>query len=128
MMTKIDVPTKLLELLETAEDGHTWKELQLLLRDKYEVRAHHGTISGALSNLHKSLEVFSIKVKRDNCKPYVHAKYRRKYEDEHRHDYPAKKNKWESMSDLLYFVMTEDNIPPNAWENALNSYRKMKNV
>lgn len=127
-MTKTDTPTRILELLATSEDGYTWKELQVLLRDSYEIRAHHGTISGALSNLHKSLDVFSIKVKRDNCKPYVHAMFRTKYDEKHRMDYPVKHNKWESMSDLLYFVMTEDKIPPDAWENALNSYRKMKNV
>jgi len=128
MMTKIDVPTRILEALATTEDGYTWKELQLHLRDTHDIRAHHGTISGALSHLHKSLEVFSIKVKRDNCKPYIHAMYRSKYDEKYRTDYPARKNKWESMSDLLYFVMTEDKIPPDAWENALNSYRKMKNV
>ncbi len=128
MMTKVDLHTKILELLFTKEDGLTCQELHVELRDAYDIKKHHGTLSGALNSLHNSLDVFNIKVKSNNQKPYVHACFRTKYDEKHRIDYPARRNKWESMADLLYFVMTEDKIPPDAWENALNSYRKMKNV
>jgi hypothetical protein len=130
-MTKVDLQlqNKVLEVLTSHEEGLTCQELHVVLRETYDMKKHHGTLSGALSTLHKSLEVFNLPTKRNNQKPYVHACFRHKYDEKHRIDYPPKRtNKWESMSDLLYLVMTEDNIPPDAWENALNSYRKMKNV
>lgn len=50
--------------------GYTWKELQPL------VRRHHGSISGALSNLHKQRMVYCTKRKRKNCAVYIHAMYK----------------------------------------------------
>lgn len=130
-MKKIDLnlQRKILEVLTTKEDGFTCQELHIALRESHGITKHHGTLSGALSALHKSLEVFNLPTKRNNQRPYVHACFRHKYDEKYRIDYPLRKpSKWESMSDIFYFVMTEDNIPPDAWENALNNYRKMKNV
>ena len=126
--TQTDLTQDVLELLANEPDGLTWKELQLALRDKFESRAHHGSISGCLSKLHKQLEVFTVMVKRENCRPYVHSKFRSKYSDDMRRDYPTSQNKWKGMADLLYFVMTADKVPADAWDNALETYRKMNNV
>ena len=124
---RTELAEAILNLLSQEENGLTWKEIQLALRDSYESRAHHGSISGCLSNLHKQLDVFTIKVKRDNCRPYVHSKYRTAYSDDKRRDYPSTQNKWKGVADLLYFVMTADKIPADAWDSALETYRKMNN-
>lgn len=121
-----DIQTSIINILESNFEGMTWKELQYALRDIYGKRAHHGTISGALSHLHKSGVIFSIKSKRENCKPYVHHSYRLDYNPEVRNDYPTSTNKWESMADLMYHVMTSEHIAPSAWEDTLNSYRTLK--
>lgn len=121
-----DIQTRIVTLLENTFEGLTWKELQLSLRDTFGQRAHHGTISGALSHLHKSGVVFSLKSKRDNCKPYIHHSFRTEYNPDMRNDYPSNNNKWESVADLMYHVMTSDHIAPSAWEDALNSYRTLK--
>lgn len=118
---------RIIEILEDAADGLTSEEIQPILDSKYGIRAHHGRISGPLSNAHKSLDVFYLKMKRGRFHPYVHSKYRSNYPDTQRVDYPRTKNKWRDVADLLYFVMTADSIPPNAWENALETYRKMSN-
>jgi hypothetical protein len=121
----IDIQESIISLLLPTKVGFTWKELQRELRDTFGERAHHGTISGALSTLHKKGVVFSLKSKRNNCKPYVHHSFRESYKKDERNDYP-KSSKWESMADVLYHAMTSDNIAPTAWEDALNSYRTLK--
>lgn len=121
-----DIQERIINLLSPTKNGLTWKELQLELRDTFGQRAHHGTISGALSHLHKKGVVFSLTSKRDNCKPYVHHSYKDAYKKAERNDYPTSNNKWEYTADLLYHVMTSDNIAPTAWEDALNSYRTLK--
>ena len=64
--------------------GATWKELGERLG------LHHGQISGALSNMHKNGEVFTLVAQRDRCHPYVHAKFREGFAPEERFDEPAK--------------------------------------
>jgi hypothetical protein len=64
--------------------GATWKELGERLG------LHHGQISGALSNMHKNGEVFSLVEQRDRCHPYVHVMFRDSYLSEQRYDEPAK--------------------------------------
>lgn len=125
--TRTELASDILSLLENEENGLTWKEVQVALREKYQSRSHHGSISGCLSNLHKDMAIFYVLTKRDNCRPYVHAKFRNKYEDNMRMDYPTTNNKWKEVADLLYFVMTADKIPADAWDNALKTYRKMSN-
>lgn len=125
--TKTDLQKYILAILEDSPDGMTWKDLQPKLYEKYDIRRHHGSISGCLSTMHKALDVFYINMKRDNCYPYVHAKYRSKYLDSQRTDFPKRANKWKDVADLLYFVMTAENIPAKAWDNALEEYRKLSN-
>lgn len=63
--------------------GMTWKELGSVLG------LHHGQISGALSNLHRSGHVFMLDQQRDKCHPYCHATWRVNYKPEERIDEPA---------------------------------------
>lgn len=127
-LTRAELSTYILELLEDAEEGMTWKELQVELRDQFNVLKHHGSVSGCLNGLHKEMAVFYIMTKRENCHPYIHAKFRSKYNDDMRRDYPTSNNKWKEVADVLYFVMTADKIPADAWENALELYRKTSNA
>jgi len=123
--TTVDLQNYILPLLEDAPQGLTWKDIQPMLYEKYGIRRHHGSISGCLSKMHKLLDVFYVNMKRENCYPYVHAKYRTNYNESQRTDFPKRANKWRDVADLLYFVMTADNIPANAWDNALAEYRKL---
>ncbi len=89
--------------------GATWRELG------QELQLHHGQISGALSNMHKHGEVFTLVEQRDRCHPYVHAMFRDRYKPEERFDEPAKTasaQKTEMLSlvkDMLTIaVATED--------------------
>lgn len=63
--------------------GMTWKELGSALG------LHHGQISGALSNLHRSGHVFMLDKQRNKCHPYCHANWRINYKPEERIDEPA---------------------------------------
>jgi hypothetical protein len=63
--------------------GGTWKEVG----DRLGL--HHGQSSGALSTLHSAGLVFALKTPRDNCQPYVHAKFRANFSDASRNDKPA---------------------------------------
>jgi hypothetical protein len=76
---------KIAKLLEwSGAEGATWKQLGQSLG------LHHGQISGALSNMHKNGEVFTLVEQRDRCHPYVHIKYRDCYEPSQRYDEPVK--------------------------------------
>lgn len=61
----------ILSHLETIgkHDGMTWQELADL------TGWHHGRVSSALTNLHKQGLVFTLKKRRGNCHPYVHAEW-----------------------------------------------------
>lgn len=80
--------------LATAPDGMTWKQLGDLLG------YHHGQISGALSNLHKSGAVFMLKAKRNKCHPYVHDFWRNRYDTTERIDEPVKTKTNQRLDDL----------------------------
>lgn len=64
--------------------GLTYKEL-VELTDK-----DHGTVSGALSNLHRDGMVFAIHQKRKNCMVYVHSTYKKDFSPSERIDKPSK--------------------------------------
>jgi hypothetical protein len=74
--------------------GMTWKELGEALG------LHHGQISGALSNLHKSGHVFMLRQQRNKCHPYVHSIYRDQYTPEQRIDEPVKTKSNQRLTDL----------------------------
>lgn len=121
-----ELSLQVLDILYIHKDGLTWKELQVILRDEHGVKAHHGQVSGALSKLHGTLDVFRLRLKRDNCQPYVHSAFRNEYSEQMRVDFPSRRNKWEAIADFLYFVMTADNIPADAWDSALKNYEDNK--
>ena len=73
----------ILRLLEAKPEGMTWKELGSVLN------LHHGQVSGALSNLHKTGHVFMLQAQRNKCHPYCHATWRVNYTTDQRIDEPA---------------------------------------
>ena len=73
----------ILNVLAELPDGATWKQLGSVLT------LHHGQVSGALSNLHKSGHVFMLHKQKDRCHLYVHAKFRVNYTTDERIDEPA---------------------------------------
>lgn len=114
------------ELLILDQKGLTWKELQLSLNRDYNIKAHHGSITGALNHLHASGVVFSLNVKRENCRPYCHRYFRSKYQHSERKDAPSV-TKWRQMSDALYTAMTTSAPHSPVWDSAVESYEKMRN-
>jgi hypothetical protein len=120
-----DIGYALLSILNGVEDGRNWKQLQLELRHK-DIQAHHGTISGALNALHKSGDVFYLKVLIDNCHPYVHKQYKNKYQASERVDKP-RTSKWRNIADRLYDVMTDPDATNKDWKEALALYRENDN-
>ena len=64
------------DLLSAGTNGLTWRELQV------NIKKHHGTISGSLSNLHKAGDVYHLKARRGNCHIYVHQKHIYRFEDD----------------------------------------------
>lgn len=120
------VSLNIFSILYSSSEGFTWKDIQVILNERYNSRVHHGTISGALTNMHKSLDIFRLKLKRDNCYIYVHGAFRNQYKDELRTDYPKSRNKWKEVADLLYIAMTEEDIPADAWDNAIEAYEALQ--
>lgn len=84
----------ILQLLEHQPNGMTWKQLGAMLN------LHHGQISGALSNLHKSGHVFMLQTQRDRCHPYCHANWRINYRQEERIDQPTQTKAGKRKDDL----------------------------
>ena len=77
--------TQILDLLEDAGFcGLTWQGCGDLLG------LHHGQISGALSNLHGCGQVFALREVRDRSHPYVHIKYRDRWDADARYDEPVR--------------------------------------
>jgi hypothetical protein len=74
----------ILDALDAAPDGKTWKELSA------DFNVHHGSISGALSVLHKCGRVFALKQTRDNSQIYHHNNRRSDFNDAERLDFPVK--------------------------------------
>jgi len=112
------------DLLILKQEGLTWKELQLSLNHEYNIKAHHGSISGALNHLHASGVVFSLNVKRENCRPYCHRYFRGKYQQSERKDLPSV-TKWRKIADDLYTAMTTSTPHSPVWDSAMESYEKM---
>jgi hypothetical protein len=73
----------ILAVLAELPQGATWKQLGAVLG------LHHGQVSGALSNLHKSGHVFMLHQQRDKCHLYCHAQFRVNYTTDERIDEPA---------------------------------------
>lgn len=89
--------------LQTAPDGMTWRELGSALN------LHHGQISGALSNLHKSGLVFMLRKQRNRCHPYVHADKRDQFSVEDRIDEPVQTRntqRRQQLEELLLLINT----------------------
>lgn len=77
--------SQVLELLDDAGFcGLTWQACGDLLG------LHHGQISGALSNLHGCGQVFALREVRDRSHPYVHIKYRDRWDADARYDAPVR--------------------------------------
>jgi len=76
------------------QEGMTWRQLAETMN------LHHGQISGALSNLHKSGHVFMLRQQRNKCHPYVHSIYRDQYTPEQRIDEPVKTKSNQRLTDL----------------------------
>jgi len=74
----------ILAALDAAPYGKTWKELSA------DLNVHHGSISGALSVLHKCGRVFALKQTRDNSQIYHHNNRRSDFNDAERLDFPVK--------------------------------------
>jgi hypothetical protein len=85
--------------LEAHPTGLTWKELATLMN------LHHGQISGALSNLHKSGHVFMLHTQRNRCHPYCHAKHRVNYPPAARIDEPAQTKAGKRKDDLEHLLI-----------------------
>jgi predicted transcriptional regulator len=85
---------RILNQLTDQPAGMTWKQLSMRLN------LHHGQISGALSNLHKSGHVFMLRQQRNKCHPYVHSIYRDQYTPEQRIDQPVKTKSNQRLTDL----------------------------
>lgn len=122
-----DIKECIAALLLPEEEGLTWKELQIFLKDAYGLRAHHGSISGALNHLHAEGLVFSLKRKRANCKPYCHKSFRKLYEPSERNDSPST-TKWRAMADEMYIAMTTSVPHSPKWLEAVQKYEKMTNA
>jgi len=76
---------QILDLLDDAGFcGLTWQGCGDLLG------LHHGQISGALSNLHGCGQVFALREVRDRSHPYVHIKYRDRWDADARYDEPVR--------------------------------------
>ena len=76
---------QILDLLDDAGFcGLTWNDCGSLLG------LHHGQISGALSNLHGCGQVFALREVRDRSHPYVHIKYRDRWDADARYDEPVR--------------------------------------
>lgn len=76
---------QILDLLDDAGFcGLTWNDCGTLLG------LHHGQISGALSNLHGCGQVFALREVRDRSHPYVHTKYRDRWDADARYDEPVR--------------------------------------
>lgn len=86
--------TRILELLEHQSNGLTWQQLGALMN------LHHGQMSGALSNLHKSGHVFMLREQRNRCHPYVHSSLRHLFPAEERIDQPAQTKAGQRKNDL----------------------------
>jgi hypothetical protein len=121
-----DLQQSILELVSLDKTGLTWKELQISLNREYKIKAHHGSISGALNSLHTSGHVFSINIKRENCKPYCHKYFRNNYKPSERNDAPSV-TKWRQVSDDLYTAMLTSTPHSPLWKSAMGSYEKMIN-
>ena len=75
-------------------EGMTWQQLAEAMN------LHHGQISGALSNLHKSGHVFMLRQQRNRCHPYVHSIFKDHYTPEQRIDEPVKTKTTQRLQDL----------------------------
>lgn len=81
--TAADRALDILAILADEPFGLTWAELA----DRLNL--HHGQVSGALSNLHKTGRVFMLREKRGKSHPYCHETFRVRYPEAARYDDPA---------------------------------------
>lgn len=93
--------------------GMTWKELSDLLN------IHHGSVSGALSNMHAMGAVFMLRQQRDRCHPYVHAMFRDSFTAEERYDEPARTRNSRRNELLTELLETCREAVENGWSASM---------
>ena len=119
-----DLSDSVTYLLMECKEGMTFEDLKGALKRRFDIDTYHGPLSGVLSVLHKEQEVFYLKQKRDNKYPYVHKRFRNLYAPSLRVDNP-RVNKWKSVADALYTVMTDENVTSSVWNKALKQYEDL---
>lgn len=82
--TAQDRQQQVLAHLASHRDGLTWAEVGK------DLGLHHGQVSGTLSVLHKSGQVFQLRNTRSRSHPYVHANHRNLYLASERYDEPTR--------------------------------------
>lgn len=100
-------------LATAGRHGMTWKELGDLLG------LHHGSVSGALSNLHKMGAVFMLREQRDRCHPYVHAMYRDWFAEDERYDEPVRTKRTQRNDLLEELLNTCREAVENGWSASM---------
>ncbi len=114
-------------MLSEAPKGFTSAALEEILFREFDSKSSgHGAVSSKLNELHKDRIVFMLREEIDGRHPYVYHTFRDLYSVSERYDKPPKNNRWKMVADKLYDVMTSETIAPTAWEDALNSYRKLQ--
>jgi hypothetical protein len=94
----------ILDALDAAPYGKTWKELGA------DLNVHHGSISGALSVLHKCGRVFALKQTRDNSQIYHHNNRRSEFNDDERLDFPVKTASKQALDALDALLMAVEQL------------------
>ena len=94
----------ILDALDAAAYGKTWKELGA------DLNVHHGSISGALSVLHKCGRVFALKQTRDNSQIYHHNNRRFEFNDDERLDFPVRTAHAQASDALQALLLAVDQL------------------
>lgn len=121
---------KILKYLDNwGEGGATWRQMG------EHLGLHHGQISGALSKLHQDGEVFALRIQRDRCHPYVHAKFRNLYDEHERFDQPVRTNRSvRALALERLFVAVDEFMEdpsgyiahPHHWNAIYNAWKAIK--
>ena len=121
------IEDSLISILVTSDKGFTSNDLELMLQKKFNyASSHHGSVSSRLNEMHKAKTVFMLREDRSGRHPYVYHSFKYLYPAQDRYDKPPRKNRWKMVADKLYEAMTSEDVAPTAWEDALTSYKKLK--
>ncbi len=103
--------------------GATWRELS------DELDQHHGTVSGALSNLHKGELVFMLREKRKGSHIYVHKNFRSYFQQVDRIDEPVKTKANQYRYVLSKVVDAINACEQNGWRTKdLHQLQRMRDI